>query len=97
MADVGGEEHFVLARTWNHEIGVIESTGSESAVDSGPVSPPGQTRPLSVRQAEPPVLAVVRRHERDRIRLLGKRVEMGLQILEVEFDIDWVGIADDVE
>ena len=97
MADIRREEHLVGTLAGNHQIGVVEPTRPERAVDPRPVTTRSQGRSLPMREAESPRFAVVRGDERDCVGLLGERMEMGLEFLEIEFDVNGPRVSHHVE
>ena len=97
MAAVGREQHLVGLRPGDQELAVRERSLGETGVDLHLVFARLQAAAPLVGQAEAPVLLVVARPIGNQLRLIGQRVEVPLQLLELHLSAERDAVVEQVQ
>src|SRR3569833_240853 len=97
MADVRGDENLRLLLTGNDQLAIGQRSGRERRVDMHTVSPALQPGALVVREAETPTPTIVGRDVRYCVRLLRKREQVLLQLIQGQPGINGFRVADHVQ
>jgi hypothetical protein len=97
MANIGREQNFFLGLSWKNELGVVECPWFEFRFDNGPILSWLQVSTLFVGKTKAPASCVVGCDIRDRIRLIGQRMQVSVELRQVEPLVYRLRVTDNVK
>ena len=94
MAKIGGEHDLAPRLAGQHTVGEIDRAVVFPALDHRPIAPRLEGLTRRVAQAEPPTVAIIGRDIGNQVRLVRDRMQVRLQVFQIQLDIDRDGIVD---
>src|ERR1700730_13675439 len=97
MTDIGREQYLAAAAACYDEVGIGQRARSQGGVDLDVIAAGRERFPLGMRQAEPPAPCVIGGDIGNGVGLVWQRIEMLLQLGELDDLVHRLRIADNVQ